>query len=79
MLEVNLSRWGLGYSNVCFKSIVEVLYKQDKYTMDPRYSNLSQQSENKFWSKVIFAQKNQKCINYAQLMPNNACHKHDLP
>ena len=30
--------------------------KQDKYTMDPRQSNLSQQKENDFWSKMTFEQ-----------------------
>ena len=32
-------------------------HKQDKYTMDPGQSNLSQQCENNYWSKMIFEQK----------------------
>ena len=31
--------------------------KQDKYTRDPVYSNLLQQSENNFQQKVIFENK----------------------
>ena len=34
--------------------------KQDKYTMDPGWSNLSQQLGNSFWSKMIFEQKKSK-------------------
>ena len=34
--------------------------KQDKYTIDPGYSNLSEESENNLWLKMIFEQKNQK-------------------
>ena len=32
-------------------------FKQDKYTMDPVQSSLSQQKEKKFWSKMFFEQK----------------------
>ena len=34
--------------------------QQDKYTMDPGWSNLSQQSENSFQQKVIFEKKQLK-------------------
>ena len=37
---------------ICRKST-----KQDKYTMDPGQSSLSQQKEKKIWSKMIFEQK----------------------
>ena len=33
------------------------LVKQDKYTMDPGKSSLSQHKEKIFWSKMIFEQK----------------------
>ena len=44
--------------------------------MDPGQSNLSQQEENDFWSKMI--EKIEKCINHGQSMPNHTCHKHHL-
>ena len=47
-------------------------------TMDSRYSNLSQLSENNFCSKIIFEQKFEKCIIHARSMPNSACYKHHL-
>ena len=31
--------------------------EQDKYTMDPGQSSLSQQKDKKIWSKMIFEQK----------------------
>ena len=31
--------------------------KQDKYTMDPGQSSLSQHKEKMFWAKMIFEQK----------------------
>ena len=34
--------------------------KQDKYTMDPGQSSLSQHKEKMFWSKMIFKQKTNK-------------------
>ena len=34
--------------------------KQDKYTMDPGQSNLSQKYENNFQLKMIFEQKKSK-------------------
>ena len=34
--------------------------KQDKYTMDPASSNLSQQQEDNFWSKMMFEQNKSK-------------------
>ena len=36
------------------------LKKQDKYTMDPGQSNLSQQYENNFWSKMTFEKKSKQ-------------------
>ena len=44
----------------------------------PQYSNLSQQSDNKFWPKWFLNKKNQKRIYYAQCMPNYARHKYHL-
>ena len=38
-------------------SSIQIPCKQDKYTMDPRKSSLSQHKENFFWSKMIFEQK----------------------
>ena len=35
-------------------------FQQEKYTIDPGQSNLSQQYENDFWSKMIFEQKKSK-------------------
>ena len=45
----------------------ENLKKQDKYTIDPRQSSLSQQKVNKNVVKMIFEQKQ---IKNAQIMHN---------
>ena len=36
---------------------ISLKYEQDRYTMDPGYSSLSQDKEKFFWSKMIFEQK----------------------
>ena len=43
--------------------------KQEKYTKDHGWSNLYQQEENNFWSKMIFEQKKKKSKN-AKIMHN---------
>ena len=41
------------------------IIQEDKYTMYPGQSNLSQQQQQNFWSKLIVEQKNQKMYNHA--------------
>ena len=38
----------------------DIRTKEDKYTMDPGQSSLSQHKEKNFWSKMIFEQKTNK-------------------
>ena len=40
--------------------ITKLRSKQNNSAMDPRWSTLSKQLENNFWSKKIFEQKNEK-------------------